>query len=75
MRSPRTATKSSPCSPQLAKARVQQRRPNAAKNKLIKKKKKKGAHEMGDSRNSHLGKHHLSQLPIPLLTLTLSYNF
>ena len=33
MRSPRTETKSSPCSPQLEKARVQQRRPNAAKNK------------------------------------------
>ena len=27
--------KSSPCSPQLEKARVQQRRPNAAKNKYI----------------------------------------
>ena len=33
MRSPLTATKSSPCSPQLEKARTQQRRPNAAKNK------------------------------------------
>ena len=33
MRSPRTATKSSPYSPQLEKARTQQRRPNAAKNK------------------------------------------
>ena len=33
MRSPRTTMKSSPCSPQLEKARVQQRRPNAAKNK------------------------------------------
>ena len=32
-RSPRTATKSSPCSPQLEKARVQQRRPNTAKTK------------------------------------------
>ena len=32
MRSPRTATKSSPCSPQLKKAHAQQRRPNAAKN-------------------------------------------
>ena len=30
MRSPRTATKSSPCSPQLEKARTQQQRPNAA---------------------------------------------
>ena len=29
----RTATKSSPCSPQLEKARAQQRRPNTAKNK------------------------------------------
>ena len=38
MRSPRTATKSGPCSPQLERARAQQRRPNAAK----KKKKKKG---------------------------------
>ena len=35
MRSPRTTTKSSPRSPQLEKARVQQQRPNAAKNKLI----------------------------------------
>ena len=37
MRSPCTATKSSPCSPQLEKARTQQRRPNAAINKLINK--------------------------------------
>ena len=35
MRSPRTATKSSPRSPQLEKARAQQRRPNTAKNSLI----------------------------------------
>ena len=46
MRSLRTATKSSPRSPQLEKARVQQLRPNTAKNKIknkikfIKKKKK-----------------------------------
>ena len=33
MRIPRTARKSSPRSPQLEKARMQQRRPNAAKNK------------------------------------------
>ena len=33
MRSPRTTTKSSPRSPQLEKALVQQRRPNAAKSK------------------------------------------
>ena len=33
MRSLRTATKSSPCSPQLEKAHAQQQRPNAAKNK------------------------------------------
>ena len=33
MRSPRTATKSSPRSPQLEKAHTQQRRPNTAKNK------------------------------------------
>ena len=39
MRSPRTAMKSSPCSPQLEKARAQQRRRNAGKNKLKKKKK------------------------------------
>ena len=32
MRSPHTTMKSSPCSPQLQKARAQQRRPNAAKN-------------------------------------------
>ena len=37
-RSPRTARKSSPHSPQLEKACVQQGRPNAAKNKLKKKK-------------------------------------
>ena len=36
MRSPCTATKSSPRSPQLEKARTQQRRPNAAKNKKTK---------------------------------------
>ena len=39
MRSPRTATKSSPCLPQLEKARVQHQRSNAAKNKFIKKQK------------------------------------
>ena len=39
MRSPRTATKSSPCLPQLEKARVQHQRLNAAKNKFIKKQK------------------------------------
>ena len=33
MRSPRTTMKSGPCSPQLEKARAQQRRPNAAKKK------------------------------------------
>ena len=33
MRRPRTVTKSSPHSPQLEKARTQQQRPNAAKNK------------------------------------------
>ena len=36
MRSLRTITKSSPHSPQLEKARVQQQRPNAAKNKINK---------------------------------------
>ena len=40
MRSPCTAGKSSPFSLQLEKARVQQRRPNTAQNKLIKKKQK-----------------------------------
>ena len=39
MRSPRAATKSGPRSLQLEKAHTQQQRPNAAKNKLIKKKK------------------------------------
>ena len=34
MRSMRTAPKSSPRSPQLEKARAQQQRPNAAKNKV-----------------------------------------
>ena len=38
MRSPCTTMKNSPRSPQLEKARTQQRRPNAAKNKLKKKK-------------------------------------
>ena len=37
MRSPRTATKSSPSSLQLKKARAQQQRPNAAKSKYINK--------------------------------------
>ena len=46
MRSPRTATKSSPRLLQLEKARAQQRRPNAGKNKInkinkLKKKKRK----------------------------------
>ena len=41
MRSPHTAMKSSPHSPQLEKARAQQRRPNAAKHKEINKLKKK----------------------------------
>ena len=36
MRSPRTATKSGSRSLQLEKARVQQQRPNAAKNKINK---------------------------------------
>ena len=36
MRSPHTAMKSSPRSPQLEKARAQQQRPNTAKNKLKK---------------------------------------
>ena len=43
MRSPRTTTKSSPLSPQLEKASMQQRRPNAAKNKFIKKKERPNA--------------------------------
>ena len=33
VKGPRTAMKSSPCSPQLEKALAQKRRPNAAKNK------------------------------------------
>ena len=37
MRSQRTATKSSPRSPQLGKAQAQQRKPNAAKNQFLKK--------------------------------------
>ena len=37
MRSLGTTTKSSPCSPQLEKARMQQQRPNAAKKKKKKK--------------------------------------
>ena len=41
MRSPCTATKSIPCSPQLEKAHVQQRRPDTAKKKKKKKFKKK----------------------------------
>ena len=38
MRSPRTATKSSPCSPQVEKAHAQQRRPKADKEKKKEKK-------------------------------------
>ena len=38
MRNPHTAMKSSPRSPQLEKAHVQQRRPNAAKEKKKKEK-------------------------------------
>ena len=38
VRSPSTARKNSPCAPQLEKAHVQQQRPNAAENKLKKKK-------------------------------------
>ena len=45
MRSPCTATKSSPCSLQLEKACMQQRRLKAAKNKL--KKKKSGQQTLG----------------------------
>ena len=41
MRSPRTARKSSPCLPQLEKARVKQRRPNAAKQNKAKQKNQK----------------------------------
>ena len=41
MSSLRTATKSSPCSPQLEKAHTQQQRPNAAKKIKIKLKKQK----------------------------------
>ena len=41
MRSPCAATKSSPRSLRLEKARAQQRRPNAAKNKERKKERKK----------------------------------
>ena len=39
MRNPRTAMKSVPCSPQLEKTGAQQRRSNAAKNKISKLKK------------------------------------
>ena len=41
MRSTPTAMKSSPCLLQLEKAHMRQRRPNAAKNKLISKKNRK----------------------------------
>ena len=41
MKRPCTATKSSPRSPELKKARVQQRRPNVAKKKKRKKERKK----------------------------------
>ena len=44
MRSTRSTTKSSHCSPQLEKARAQQRRPTVAKNKFIKKKKEQYNH-------------------------------
>ena len=49
MRSPRTATKSSPQSPQLEKTLAQQPRPNAAKNKIkIKKKKTRNISDLTD---------------------------
>ena len=44
MRSPHTATNSSPRSLQLEKVRAQQQRPNAAKNKENKSLKKKKSH-------------------------------
>ena len=58
MRNPCTATKSSPCSLQLEKARVQQQRPNAANNlEKLKKLKKKQAwkypQERGNSKKWH----------------------
>ena len=46
MRSLRTTTKSSLCSPQLGKARAQQQRPNAAKNKIKKTKNNKTHHSL-----------------------------
>ena len=48
MRNPSTATKSSPCSQQLEKARMQQQRPNAAK-----KKKKKNMYTNGKQGQGH----------------------
>ena len=42
MRSPRTTTKSSPCSPQLKKAHVQQWRPNTAERMKRKKERREG---------------------------------
>ena len=48
MRSLRTTMKSSPCSPQLEKARAQERRPNAAKKKERKKQTNKQTREVVD---------------------------
>ena len=51
MRSPRTAAKSSLRSPQVKKAHVQQRRPNAAKLKKKKKKLMMASSDKGVDRN------------------------
>ena len=63
MRSLRTTTKNSPHSLQLEKARVQQRRPNAAKNKTKQTNKQKTACETQNHvgvREEYLGKTDLS---------------
>ena len=54
MRSPRTAMKSSPRSPQLEKACTQQQRPNAAKNKFKKKIKKETAGILHHPQTTHM---------------------
>ena len=71
IRSPRTATKSSPRSPQLEKAHVQQQKPNTAK-KLIKKKKKLNKKKIGP----HFGVDHIyhSNMNTTLLGILVTNN-
>ena len=71
MRSPCTATKSSPHSPQLEKARAQQRRPNAAKNKINKFiKKRKAQIQMEGTLPNSLDEANITLIPKPDKAIT-----